>query len=152
MSNKEKILLTFTFFSWISIFILILCLEVFEVLIGDILVLLVIFGLTSLASIGYLIYNYYANRNKIKADRQKYLNSLKPKTPLRYCPSDDELLNKYKAGVIKDKDLEILKVEPSKIVKWQELNIEKQEHKHEEIKQNETERASIAEDGEELSL
>ena len=39
---------------------------------------------------------YIKNKKKIKKLKQQYLVSLKPDKPLRFCPTDNELLKSYK--------------------------------------------------------
>ena len=151
MSNKEKILLITCFASWIALFACIFVIEVLDVLVSDIIALLVLSALAAAISIGLFIYDYYKNKDNIAADRKKKFLSLKQNKPLRYCPSDDELLAKYKSGVIKDKDLEILKVEPSKIVRWQELTLLKQE-KEEQQKILSAQQKQAAAEPEEMTM
>lgn len=151
MSNKEKILLITCFASWIALFACIFAIEVLNVLVGDIIALLVLSALAAAISIGLFIYDYYKNKDKVAAERKKKLLSYKQNKPLRYCPSDDELLAKYKSGVIKDKDLEILKAEPAKIVRWQELTLLKQE-KEEQERIAAEEQKQFADEPEEMTM
>lgn len=151
MSNKEKILLITCFVSWIALFACIFAIEVLNVLASDIVALLVLSALAAAISIGLFIYDYYKNKDKVAAERKKKLLSYKQNKPLRYCPSDDELLAKYKSGVIKDKDLEILKAEPTKIVRWQELTLLKQEKEEQERIAAEQQK-QVADEPEEMTM
>lgn len=109
MSIKTKVLLFVGAISWLALIVEVFCLELADVLFEDMAVLFVI---TLLFVIGFMVlfvYDYYKGKKDILKIRKEYLECFKPEKPLRYCPSDKELLDSYKKGVIKDKDLEVLK-------------------------------------------
>ena len=44
---------------------------------------------------GYFIYCYNKNKLKIKDLKNQYIETLKPDKPLRFCPSDEELVKMH---------------------------------------------------------
>lgn len=41
------------------------------------------------------VFVYIKNRKKVELLQDQYIDSLKPKAPLRFCPPDEELVNDY---------------------------------------------------------
>lgn len=62
---------------------------------------LVVFGIVTIVLLvalhAFYFYIYFKNKNKVRELQQKYLDSLKPDKPLRFCDSDEELMKKYLA-------------------------------------------------------
>lgn len=44
---------------------------------------------------GYFVYYYNKNKKKIMDLQRQYIDTLKPDKPLRFCPSDDELMKRH---------------------------------------------------------
>ena len=47
---------------------------------------------------GYFIYYYNKNKLKIKDLQAQYIETLKPDKPLRFCPSDEELVKMHQSN------------------------------------------------------
>lgn len=133
MSIKTKILLSVGVISWIALIVEALCLELADILFRDIAVLMIITFLVVIGSLAYFVWEYVRNKKEIIKIRQEYLDSFKPEKPLRYCPSDEELLDKYKKGIIKDKDLEVLKSEKLTNLVKAKLEEKQKENEDEEL-------------------
>ena len=43
----------------------------------------------------YFIYSLLKNKAKVDVLKEQYIDTLKPDKPLRFCPSDDELMKKH---------------------------------------------------------
>jgi len=43
----------------------------------------------------YFIYMYTKNKKKVMDLKEQYIETLKPDKPLRFCPSDDELMKRH---------------------------------------------------------
>ena len=133
MSIKTKILLSVGVISWLALIVEALCLELADILFRDIAVLMIITFLVVIGSLAYFVWEYVRNKKEIIKIRQEYLDSFKPEKPLRYCPSDEELLDKYKKGIIKDKDLEVLKSEKLTNLAKAKLEEKQKENEDEEL-------------------
>ena len=133
MSIKTKILLSVGAISWLALIVEALCLELADILFRDIAVLMIITFLVVIGSLAYFVWEYVRNKKEIIKIRQEYLDSFKPEKPLRYCPSDEELLDKYKKGIIKDKDLEVLKSEKLTNLAKAKLEEKQKENEDEEL-------------------
>lgn len=81
---------------WISFIFHIVLLEIIGLIIDKLLVTGVITIVLLIFIYAYFIYYYFKNKPRIKKLKEQYLDSLKPDKPLRFCPTDDELLRKYK--------------------------------------------------------
>lgn len=57
------------------------------------------FGIISASALvllhGYFFFFYLKNKKKVEALKEEYITTLKPDKPLRFCPSDDELIKKH---------------------------------------------------------
>ena len=74
---------------------------------------LMIFGaLAILFVLGIHIYLFCAlksNSKRIELLKQQYVESIKPATPLRFCPADEELVRMFKKPEIKNEKVETAK-------------------------------------------
>lgn len=48
----------------------------------------------------YLFYSIAKNRKRINLLKEQYINSLKPVAPIRFCPTDEELIEQYHGKVV----------------------------------------------------
>ncbi len=99
MSVKNLTILTFV--ANISLLIELIVLEFTSFTLAEIFPAVILSGLAWIGCIVYFLYLYFHNKKKVLALKQEYLNTLKPKFPLRFCPSDTELLKAYDNAVAK---------------------------------------------------
>ena len=83
------------FLLWISLIFHIIALEIVGLTIDSLIVTSIITIALLVLIYSYFTYYYLSNKGKINRLKEQYLDSLKPKKPLRFCPTDDELLARY---------------------------------------------------------
>ena len=89
---------TMVLFNLIAWTLLLACLVAVEVLLLDATSWLLVGIIATVMVIGFHIYFavlFIRNRKRILALEKQYIESLKPKEPLRFCPTDDELMQSY---------------------------------------------------------
>lgn len=80
---------------WTAFIFHVLALEVFGLLVDTLLVSGIITIVLLVLNYSFFVYYYFKNKTKINNLKKQYLDSLKPDKPLRFCPTDEELLRKY---------------------------------------------------------
>ena len=88
--------------SWGSLLIELIVLELSNLSITAMLAPIILSAVITITFLTLFIMNYYKNRKSVEKLKDEYLEGLKPKNPLRFCPSDDELLKMYKANKINE--------------------------------------------------
>ena len=96
MFKNTRVISGLIVFFWLTLIIEFIVLELTNISIMTLLIpiLISLSGVTTLLIL--FISNYYKSKQSVANLKQEYLESLKPKTPLRFCASDDELLKAYK--------------------------------------------------------
>ena len=97
MFKLFKLLMVLSFILWASLIFHIIGLEVVGLMVEPLIVTGVITMVLLVIVYAYFIYFYVKNKKKINDLKKQYLESLKPDKPLRFCPTDEELLQKYKS-------------------------------------------------------
>ena len=98
MIKNLKIFSGLTILFWSTLLIEIALLELTNINIITMLVPLIVSATGTIALLAIFIVNYRKSKPKVKRLKNEYLESLKPKQPLRFCASDDELLKAYKSS------------------------------------------------------
>ena len=96
MFKNTRVISGLIVFFWLTLIIEFIVLELTNISIMTLLIpiLISLSGVTTLLIL--FISNYYKSKQSVANLKQEYLESLRPKTPLRFCASDDELLKAYK--------------------------------------------------------
>ena len=98
MIKNTKVFSALTIFFWSTLIIEIALIELSNINIITMLVPLIV---SSIGTITLLIIFEVSHRKakpKVNSLKNEYLESIKPKQPLRFCASDDELLKAYKSS------------------------------------------------------
>ena len=108
--DKTKSLLIMFMASNVALSVAIIILEVTDLKLSDLYPVLIVAGVINIFAIVYFFVSYYKNRGVVKKLQDEYINSLRPKVPLRFCASDSELLKTYDEAVKTDDANKLLKV------------------------------------------
>lgn len=96
MFKLFKPLMVISFILWASLIFHLVGLEIIGFMVEPMIVTGLITIVLLVIVYAYFIYFYVKNKKKINDLKRQYLESLKPDKPLRFCPSDEELLKRYK--------------------------------------------------------
>lgn len=102
--NKGKILAITSFGLWLLLVLHLLAYEVF----GFNYILFTATGILSLvATVVFHVWfmlSYFKNHKKVRDLQDQYIETLKPEKPLRFCPSDEELVKKHQEKLHQEKE------------------------------------------------
>ena len=98
MIKNTRVFSGLSIFFWSTLTAELIILELSTVNIITMLVPLIVSTVGTITMLILFIVSYHKSKPKVIQLKNEYLESLKPKTPLRFCASDDELLKAYKAS------------------------------------------------------
>lgn len=93
--NKGKLLSILATLIWLIFVISILMLELLMMDSEVWTILCIVSAVGLVAYYGWFVYHCLKNKNKVELLQQQYIETLKPDKPLRFCPTDDELMVKH---------------------------------------------------------
>lgn len=93
--NKSVIICLLLGFVWVAEILTFLLMEVFEFSETIFKVLSIVFLVLIISFHIWFLVSYVKNRKKVKLLQDQYIKSLKPTSPLRFCPSDEELMKSH---------------------------------------------------------
>ncbi len=98
MFKNAKVFSGFLAFLWSTLIIELILLELTNIAFTTLLIPIILSFIGSSTLLFLFLRTYYKSRNNVAKLRKEYLESLKPKNPLRFCSSDEELLKAYKTS------------------------------------------------------
>lgn len=102
MFKNTRVMCGIIAISWGSLLVEMFILELSDISVLTMLAPIILSAVITVTFLTLFIANYYKNRKSVEKLKDEYLEGLKPKNPLRFCPSDDELLKMYKADRISE--------------------------------------------------
>lgn len=108
--TKEQLLKTLGVVSIAGLTLTLFLLELTDIKMADVYMLIIMFFALYVFVVVYFVVNYYKNKENVKALQREYIESLKPKTPIRFVASDEELLKTYDEAVKTADPKKLLKV------------------------------------------
>ncbi len=98
MIKNARVFSGLTLFFWSTLIIELVLLELTSINITLMIVPLIVSTIGTMVMIVIFVIDYKKSKPHVQSLKKEYLESLKPKQPLRFCASDDELLKAYKAS------------------------------------------------------
>ena len=99
MINKSKIICIVDLALWLMLVVHIILLEFMQIEAGffkvSAIITLVLVGLLHI----WFVYTFFKNHKKVIMLQDQYVETLKPKAPLRFCPTDEELMKKHQEKI-----------------------------------------------------
>lgn len=108
--TKEQLLKMLGIASGVGLTITLFLLEITDLKMADLYMWLIMFGAIYVFVCVFFVVSYYKNREQVKKLQDEYIEMLRPKTPIRFVASDEELLKTYDEAVLTNDPQKLLKV------------------------------------------
>lgn len=108
--TKEQLLKMLGIASGAGLTITLFLLEITDLKMADLYMWLIMFGAIYVFVCVFFVVSYYKNREQVKKLQDEYIEMLRPKTPIRFVASDEELLKTYDEAVLTNDPQKLLKV------------------------------------------
>ena len=96
MLKNARVFSGFIVFFWLTLIIEFVILELTALTFISLLIPILLSTIGTASMLFIFIRTYYKSKQSVAKLKHEYLESLKPKAPLRFCASDSELLKAYK--------------------------------------------------------
>lgn len=108
--TKEQLLKMLGIVSGAGLTITLFLLEITDLKMADLYMWLIMFGAIYVFVCVFFVVSYYKNREQVKKLQDEYIEMLRPKKPIRFVASDEELLKTYDEAVLTNDPQKLLKV------------------------------------------
>ena len=132
MIRNTKVYSGFTIFFWSTLVIELILLEFLQSIPILVIIATVISSLGTIVLLFVFIRSYFKARGRVQKLKDEYLESLKPKHPLRFCASDEELMKAYKESALEIQK-EAMKKSQEQTNKQNQNNDEQEKSNNEEM-------------------